>query len=453
MPNTRKALCLLAGAALALVATAPSFGSGERIGRTTDATPPVNDPPVLAADAFVDSEGINTQFSRITYSRDPSLAARIKELRIRHLRDGIELRNPQSVSLFNRVANVTGAKYDFITDGGRNAFGKNAQTAADIAAFVRSVPSTEAIEAPNEYDTRCCAWQVALAAFLPTLREANVGLPIVGPAFTSQYAYDLAGDLSKFVDISNVHNYFSGFMPETDGWGGRMSVCGASHHDYCGRYGSLQYSMSLAKISGPSSDVYSTETGYGTDRAHNVVDAATQAKYIPRLLFNQFANGVKRTYLFQLVDYHAAKIGGYASYGLLEASPDYTSHVPKPSFTVLAKINALLEDPGGAFAPTPLAIRTAGTTPATQSVLLEKRDGTYYDALWSAVSSYDVNGFAPGPTPSTAQTVTLHFDVPMAATIYAFADDGTETVTRAKPGRSLDVVVSDRVTLVRIRRS
>lgn len=405
--------------------------------------------PVFAADDFVDSEGINTHLSSKAYTADPQMPAFIKRLGIRHVRDGILLKAPRYVARLNSIAIETGVKYDFITDGGANAFGQS-QDAGTIADFVRAVPATEAIEAPNEYDNRCCAWSKALLGYLPTLKAANAGVPVIGPALDSAYAYDLVGDVSEFVDFTNIHDYFGGFPPETKGFGGPVFGCGTTHHGYCGNYGSLATNENLAKVTGQGLPIYATETGYGTGEGHGSIDLATQALYIPRLFFFQFANGIKRTYVFQLVDFYGGN-SGYQKFGLLEAAPDYRSHTPKPAYTILAAINQMLSDPGAKFPVSPPPASLSNLDAHTEALWLEKRDGTYWLAIWSGKSAYDIDGHPPGDTPIAPMTATLHCAKRATATAYSFDSSGNRHVRTYGPGVEFPVVVGGGVSLVELR--
>jgi hypothetical protein len=257
----------------------------------------------------------------------------------------------------------------------------------------------------------------------------------------------MIGDVSPYIDIANIHNYYSGFPPETDGYGGAKYACGVTHKDPCGRYGSLQYAIALAKISAPSLPVYSTESGYGTDGAHSNVDELTQGKYIPRLLLHQFSHGIARSYIYQLADSHRS---GFKSFGLLETSEDNKTHAEKPAFRVVASINGLLSDPGPPFAPVAPGYRIVGASPTVETVWLEKRDKTYWLAIWSNAASYDVNGTPPGELPAAADHAELQTDSNVAVTGFSFDDAGNMHRVPYRTGNSFTLQVADRVTLFEI---
>jgi hypothetical protein len=64
------------------------------------------------------------------------------------------------------------------------------------------------------------------------------------------------------------------------------------------------------------------------------------------------------------------------SFGLLN-----NNWTAKPAYTTLQNTIALLADPGAAHTPSPLVMALAGDS-NTRSVLLQKRNGTYWLGVW-----------------------------------------------------------------------
>jgi len=112
------------------------------------------------------------------------------------------------------------------------------------------------------------------------------------------------GDLGSAVDAVNIHDYTSGYEPETSGWGGY----------YWGhRYGSLQYEKTAAQrlTAADPKPVISTEFGFNVGylpneiHAHHVSgqdDEYTQAAYLERMMLWHYLHGIRYQYMYDLFD-------------------------------------------------------------------------------------------------------------------------------------------------------
>src|SRR5262249_24858802 len=148
------------------------------------------------------------------------------------------------------------------------------------------------------------------------------------------------------------------------------------------------WNMSLATSTWLGKPVIATETGYCNDlTAADSVPEDVAARYMPRVFLEQWLYGIKRTYIYELVDVGSSVSGN--GYGLL-----HTDFSPKPGFTALKNFIALLSDPGPAFQPAGLPLKLSGQTSNVQHLLLQKRDGRFYLAIWLELPAYDVNAKA-----------------------------------------------------------
>jgi hypothetical protein len=248
---------------------------------------------------------------------------------------------------------------------------------------------------------------------------ATTEVPLFGPSFTSEEAYARVGDLSAFVDASNVHWYLAGRHPETEGWGPNG-------------YGSRHWINNfLAKKQSSSDPVVATEGGYSTAIGADPgnVPESVHGKYIPRLYLHAFDGGFKRFCSYELVDERAdpEKTDPEANFGLLRNDLS-----EKPAYMALKNLIDLLEDPhpdslvsrsldyvrrllGGA--PGSLDYFLSGDITDVERTLLQKRDGTFYLVLWVAKPSWDpIDG---GEISVPSQRVTLRLTTPTAeATTY-----------------------------------
>ncbi len=351
-----------------------------------------------AADAFVDSVGVATHF-RYTggaYRNGDALVAALRDLGVRHVRDGFPLDPPPELLAVLRQLPAAGLRAQFVL-GSPDLPGTaplppaSASLAALQAAGVRDV--VESLESPNEWDTksRDGDYVAQLLRFNGELRAAvdaspdYRGVPIVGPSTgRRQHVADLKG-FADLVDIANLHNYAAGGTPEEG----------------------LQGELARARAVAPGKPLYVTETGYHTalnqtDRQKPVSERA-KAVYLPRTLLEDFAAGVDRTYLYQLVD--SKPDPGDADqeqhFGLLRSDLSRT-----PAYEAVRGLLAAVADPApaGAAAPalSPLRVRVAGED--VRHVLLQRRDGAYQLVLWRRGAVFADGKDQPG---SADVTVTL----------------------------------------------
>lgn len=71
-----------------------------------------------------------------------------------------------------------------------------------------------------------------------------------------------------------------------------------------------------------------------------------------------------------------------AHFGLV----DYSLN-PKPSYTALKNLITILGDAGSAFTPVPVSYSVSGSADV-KSLLLQKRNGSYYLAVWRNVAMF-----------------------------------------------------------------
>ena len=409
--------------------------------QVTVAEPSVGE-QALQADAFVDSVGVQTH---LTYNDTPygtawpTVLSELKSSGIRHLRDGLwNWGSEAPYSAEHRALAAAGIK---------TTFGISldyTMTAPIIQAFAADVQDLEALEAPNECDAggNCGGGGVAgvnnVVAFMPSLTAAAslLQVPLIGPSFTIPSSYANAGDLSSQMSYNNLHVYFGGRNPGNAGWGGGD----AQMH----RYGSLDFWMDQASQDGGSTPVQITETGYIAFPSVSVpytIPESVEASYTPRTLLVAFNHGVKRTFLYELLDEVSSP-----GYGLLRSDMS-----EKPAFVAVKNLLSLLSDPGtSAFSPGKLDYKVEGGDATVAHTLLEKRDGSFWLVLWSEQSSYDPDSNTQLAVPQ--QNVTLRINSAATATqIIQFDSTGVATPsTLASRSQSLLLTLTDQLTMIHI---
>ena len=358
-----------------------------------------------SASAFVDSIGVNVHLSYwdTPYGkRFPEIAALLERSGIRHLRDGVVM-GQQRVCDEARQLAAHGLSFTFVT--------QPARTASDLTTWASCVgPAIEAYEAPNEYDISHGSdthWTDTIRTFQRSLYAAVKGtpalakLPVIGPSFTSREAYASVGDLSAFLDLGNMHDYFAGHEPGTSGWGP-------------GGYGSIAYNIDAARAVSKTKPIAATETGYGTSEASGDVSEAVQAAYVPRMFLDQFAAGVVRTDEYELIDEGGAPFG---SLGLVDANLH-----PKPAFTALSEMIALLTVGEGHALPARVPLQLGGATEDIRHALFRKGDGRCILAVWQEAASVEPKTHLP--LPIVLRNVTVRTEgVWRVARTFAYGDD------------------------------
>ena len=393
--------------------------------------------PARSADAFVDSIGMNVHFSS---TRSPyvlqydEMREALLGLGVRHLRDGAvhDQRWLDRLNDFGRRG-VKTIYISAITD-----------TPAYIRAFPARVPdSFEGFEGPNEYDSQANRnpdWAQSLIAFqrmLYTTVKSDPQIarfPVIAPSLTRGASFSVVGDLSQSSDFGNMHDYFGGHEPGNRGYGSNG-------------YGSIDYNLRLASQITQSKPVIATETGYCQSAQPGGIPENVAAIYEPRMFLEQFSHGVFRTYQYELLDEGGDPNGIGSHCGLLRN--DLT---PKPAYGALKALIGYFSDPGPAFRPGSLEYSLQGNLDRVDHVLLEKRDGTMYLALWIERYVYDAAAKRDLDSPPQALTLRLARSA-RGVTAVRFGDDGTVRPTGVRvENDSVSLTIERNVTVIAIPR-
>jgi hypothetical protein len=163
-------------------------------------------------------------------------------------------------------------------------------------------------------------------------------------------------------------------------------------------------STTLPNTSSPTEPAVYTESGYSSLS----VDPTVQAKYTLDLLFDAAAQGIAKTYLYQLMDAYApGSPQGDDGSGLFDSLGQ-----PKPVANALHNLTAILGGAGagagaGVVAATPLHDTVTGLPATGASLLLQKPDGSYVLALWAEPPIWDASTGQEIAAPREAVTVAL----------------------------------------------
>jgi hypothetical protein len=384
----------------------------------------------VAADSFVDTAGVNTHlhYFDTPYGDFSLIRSRLIELGVRHVRDGlIDTEWQDYYARFQSLAQA-GIKGTFIVS-------PNQSTELWAQYPARMGIAFEAYEAPNEYDRpENGNWTQTLrqtATRLRTLRNdpRSAAFPVLGPSLHHAESYSALGDLSAYFDAANMHNYLGGRHPCTPGW------------DING-YGSIAWNLNQIRPYTGGKPVITTETGFQDDPASpDAIPQDVAARYLPRVLLEQFRAGIARTYIYELIDWSTQS----GHYGLLNQDGS-----PRPVFTAVKSLLNLLADPGPAFTPQNLSYTVQGAGADFRHMAFQKRDGTYLVAVWLGTSGYENETHQRLAV--AAQTVTFTTATPMRfLRMHRWQPDGSlNTIAGVVTTSSIPVSISDSLTVIEL---
>jgi hypothetical protein len=391
-----------------------------------------------ASDGFVDTIGINIHsthylgFPSTAYDNWPAVINAVGDVGIRNVRDHVL----DPVRL-NQLTAATGAKVQGIIEqhaATPQGLVLDQSKIPDQLALAKQVNGIAGLEGPNEYNelgganwmNELRAWQQAMytaAKADPALKN----LPVIGPSIDATAPYASLSDLAPYADAGNVHSYPAGAGPPLTA----LNFWLAAGHDMVG-----------------SKPVWSTETGYHhallTNNPFDISQSAA-AKYMPRLLMEYYRAGIPKTFVYELVDDNADPTNSNPENNLGLYNNDFT---PKPAGRAVKNLIALLADPGASFTPGSLDFTLTGGDSNLHQVLLQKRDGTYWLALWQEVPSFDTStktDIVNAPVP-----VTVNFASAIQGATVFLPDASTLPVSTFGPGSQLVLAVPDEVMLVQI---
>ena len=308
---------------------------------------------MVSAQSFLDGIGVSVHWEAkdtVYGTQAKAVASAAVDLGVRHLRGYDSNISPMLARLGVTAMLVAGPEVSTPQ--------RIAQTVADANA---QYPVIDTVEGPNEADlfwplhqyryqgqgfpAGTLAYQRDLYAAIrsrPALKDVQVIGPslgrtyLPGPLHGNPY---LGGGLANAVDFGNFHPYpfggnsFSLPFPYDSiaryYWTGNFPSANLDEYPYA----FLVYAPPFAPR-----PMAATETGYPTWR--NGVTEEVQAKYIPRLVAEYCRLGIRRTYLYELVDVKADPGGSdiNAHFGLIRNDLSR-----KPAFAALKSLLALVK--------------------------------------------------------------------------------------------------------------
>uniref|UniRef100_A0A832H1P6 Calcium-binding protein n=1 Tax=Oscillatoriales cyanobacterium SpSt-402 TaxID=2282168 RepID=A0A832H1P6_9CYAN len=347
--------------------------------------------PTRMADSFVNSIGVATHLRYLdtAYTRyEDVIKPRLQELGVRHIRDG-----GKDLLMFQKMNDLAklGIKSTLVMDPRDGIFPANVVS----EVLNPTLSAVEAIEGPNEWDVQpqlnyqgqtfpggIRAYQTDLYNAIKQ-NPATANLSVLMPSLAIPFNAPQLGYINE-LDAGNMHSYAGGNLPSQDL--------------------DTKWIPLTQVVSGNSKPIVATETGWHTAIAdpapsQPAISEQAAAKYIPRLFLEYFNRNVQRAFVYELIDERPVP-NQENNFGLLRVDG-----TPKPAFTALKNLIALLTDPGTNFQPQTLSYQLTGNVANVHHTVLQKRDRRFYIALWQEVPSYNWQTKMDLAVPE--QTVTL----------------------------------------------
>jgi hypothetical protein len=343
------------------------------------------------ASSFHDSVGVVTHivYYDTAYGDWPRIVARLQELGVRHLRDGVFANPAQQWRDWNdryyravELAASRGIRFTFGVNPPGRGTGSLDQLLNVIGGRLRN--AAEALEAPNEMDKYVGGrqWPLALASYERQLhlkakaRGTTRSLPILGPSFATSRGPSLVGNLRGLVDVGNIHPYTGGLSPDPN---------------------HIKAELARARITAAGKPVWATELGFHNAMRASVDDQAAVSEkaaaiYLLRTFLEHYRAGIRRTFAYELIDEKRDPAGRDAEqhFGLLRN--DFSR---KPAFNALRNLLTTVghDRPRGRLVPLRIAISRSDRE--VRRLVFQKADGSYVVALWRLNSVWDIKRRAP----------------------------------------------------------
>lgn len=393
------------------------------------------------ADDFVESLGVNIHlhYDNTIYRDFPKVKQALRALGVRHVRDGLV--DSEWLPFYERHNELAAA-------GIRGTFITNLPPDRIVTVAGKLKAAVGAFEGPNEVNLQKWSFEKT-KTYQRDLWETVKGsafaqIPILAPSITdSQWASQL-GDLSQWCDYGNAHPYPGGWEPENTARWMRAD---------------LPSGMELAQSVSKAKPIFVTETGYqnalgdaraqaeGITSTHVPISEQAAGVYLPRLFLNNYRHGVVRTFWYELMNMGSDPMDPESNFGLFRN--DGVS--AKPAAMALSNLTRLLADPGSAFQTDSLQISLSESR--AQSVLLQKRNGELWLALWLKTVLWDDSrsyGKKQEIDPPDAPCkVTIHQPV-SAVTLHTHLDSPEARSHVIATPAAFEITLSERVIFLQI---
>jgi hypothetical protein len=403
--------------------------------------PPPGDADVMAADDFVGRIGVQVHFTfpwTLYDDNYQALTQMMKDAHIGFVRDHISYEpgttgDAEKYAIFRYLA-ANGIKATCIVDD--RWVGQYPMTATKINYINTQSDNVCAyFEGQNEPDLRG-GWTTSMIVdyqrqiFDAVNGSSRPGVPVAGPSVAQKTAaWTIGTSFDAYTDKGNMHPYFWSHPPmmETRDMRARLDASQAMT---------------------PGKPLIASEFGYATDLAGsvNMVSKNVQSKYMLRqLLWGAFEADFERLIIYEFMDEPHMGSGDEANFGIVHA--DLT---PKPAYTSLKRLNALLAEPNApSFTPQPLGYTLSGAPADVKAHVFQKSNGTHYLVMYRNLWSWDPDTRTEITNPSAPVTVNLSSPASRVV-VHSPHTSATPISSTAGPLSSVNVSVPDHPVVVEV---
>jgi hypothetical protein len=403
--------------------------------------PPPSGADVMAADDFVGGVGFNTHFTFpwSNYNENyVALTQLMKDANIRHVRDNLFYEpgtgtDAERYMILRHLA-ANGIGVSCVADDG--FVGMNPITVTKINYVnTQSNNACTYFEGRNEPDLRS-GWTVSnVVASQQNLFNAVNGstrpdAPVAIPSITQKVNAQAFGtSLNPYADKGNMHPYF---------WREHPSMDSAD----------MRARLDAQRAMTPGKPLIATEFGWSvetTDGGIFKVNPNVQSKYLLRALFwGLFEADFERVYFYEFLDEPGE--GTEANFGIVRSDLS-----PKPAYTSLKRLNALLAEPNAPiFTPQPLGYTLSGAPADVKAHTLQKSSGTHYLVLYRNLSTWNTSTNTEIQNPSASVTVNLSSPASRIV-VHSPHTSATPISSTAGPLSSVNVSVPDHPVVVEVQ--
>jgi hypothetical protein len=402
-------------------------------------------PIYRSAAEFIGSIGVNTHISSEPYlSRFSKVRDLFRQIGIRHARD--ELRPTNDLDRWRDLHETLGVSSQLLVSPATN-------TVEEMLTYLDrlGVHRVSAIEGQNEGDAD---WFMAHAAAKGNWSRTVVDyqrevyralrarydaeeLPIVSPTVINWKPRDmrLLKGAADYCDVVALHSY----------------VQKAQEPETTDDFASLDwYIRNVSDTFKPGAPLMVTEAGYNNlvKPGGAAVSEAAASIYMLRLLLHNFSAGVRRTFLYQLLDGGDDPGEWEHHFGLVRHDDS-----PKPAFHAIASLIKALDEHEVSGEQKPLTLPPINITlregpSSARMVCLQKRDGDVVVALWRPVRCWDVARAADIPVSPRMLTV-LPDRTALRASILV-PNDGEVWRDVPVSSNGIEIAIGGKVVLLRL---
>jgi hypothetical protein len=359
----------------------------------------------VPANRFLDSIGVCSHLTQ-GLDAEPNVATCLTYAGIHNVRDDGST-NPKAIQNFISLHAATGAKFCLLPPSANPAdWPTQYDAVADAGALLAVEGTNEPNNEPPTFEGQksssttampTAKFQAALYAFAKADSHL-MGIPVFGSSESGGYEPDNVGLQyqtiptplpegvlmpagTAYSDFANTHNYIigNGITKPVDNiaWKAEDPLLNSNWDGLFGEYGVTwsKHFPGYSKAELVALPRVTTETGWYTSNEDNQGQKyAVSLDQQGKLLLNVYLSAVKQGWSYTFVYYlHDSPQGEWGFFG-----PDYK---PKPSARYLHNLTTILADTES-FKPGSLAYSIADEPKTVHDLLLQKKDGTFYLAVW-----------------------------------------------------------------------